>query len=128
MVMAITTVADVHASNELLANINSTPDSSSQVNNTMSAIVEDPTVNLQLLSNIALDDQHITLEKADDELISLFIERPNEHSIVDLPITLPPDNAGDSSTVGNTVSNVERLDDPLKSSTMITSPVSKRKC
>ena len=56
-----------------------------------------PDVNLELLSQIALDGRYTELEEKSDseEILSFLINRNEVPEIVDLPLVLPVDNAGD---------------------------------
>ncbi|CAC5378343.1 unnamed protein product [Mytilus coruscus] len=98
-----------------------------------------PEINLELLSQIAVENQDSILDEKEREEVeeifnlSVLIGKSTEPEIIDLPLTLPPDNSGDNIRHNllqdHTVEPIQhgaiqqRRDDPLWSSTMMQSPL-----
>ena len=98
-----------------------------------------PEINLELLSQIAVENQDSILDEKEREEVeeifnlSVLIGKSTEPEVIDLPLTLPPDNSGDNIRHNllqdHTVEPIQhgaikqRRDDPLWSSTMMQSPL-----
>ena len=93
-----------------------------------------PDINLELLSQIALDGRYTELEEKSDseEILSFLIDRNDVPEVVDLPLVLPVDNAGDGKPkvlcerpLNDNINTNSTVEDPLWSSTMLSSPTFK---
>ncbi|CAC5360596.1 unnamed protein product [Mytilus coruscus] len=97
-----------------------------------------PEINLELLSQIAVENQDSILDEKEREEVeeifnlSVLIGKSTEPEIIDLPLTLPPDsgdNIRHNLLQDHTVEPIQhgaiqqRRDDPLWSSTMMQSPL-----
>ncbi|CAG2236414.1 unnamed protein product [Mytilus edulis] len=97
-----------------------------------------PEINLELLSQIAVENQDSILDEKKGKRWKKFFDlrinwKSTEPEVIDLPLTLPPDNSGDNIRHNllqdHTVEPIQhgaikqRRDDPLWSSTMMQSPL-----
>ena len=93
-----------------------------------------PDINLELLSQIALNGRCTELEEKSDseEILSFLIDQNDVPEVVDLPLVLPVDNAGDGKPkvlcerpLNDNINTNSTVEDPLWSSTMLSSPTFK---